>query len=162
MSGRSYCINSVALCYQSGPGWLFGIEGMKSLGKGRLSLQKALFGPSFCCAVAKLCITLCDPMDCNLPGSSASPCFSFCLQSFPASESFLMSWLFASGSHSTGTSASASVLPKNIQGWFPFGLTSLISLLSKGISRVFSSTTVRKHLFFGTHSSLWSSSHIRT
>ena len=68
MSARSYCVNSVALCYQGGPGWLFGIEGMQSLGKGNLSLQKALFGPSFCCVVAKPCITLCDPVDCSMPG----------------------------------------------------------------------------------------------
>ena len=61
---------------------------------------------------------------------------------------------------SIGVSASASVLPKNIQGWFPLGLTDLIFLLSKGLSRIFSSTTVQKHQFFSTHPSLWSSSHI--
>ena len=78
MSARSYCVNSIALCYQSGPGWLFGIEGMQSLGKGSLSLQKARFGPSFCCcAVAKSCITLCDPLDCNLSGSSVLPASPF-------------------------------------------------------------------------------------
>ena len=62
---------------------------------------------------------------------------------FPASGSFPVSWLFASGGQSTGASASATVLPINIQGWFPLGLTTLISLLSKGLSRVFSSTTVQ-------------------
>ena len=78
--------------------------------------------------------------------SSATP-FSSCPQSFPASGSFRMSWLFASGGQSTGASASASVLPMNIQDWFPLGLTGLISLLSKGLSRVFSSTTIWKHQF---------------
>ena len=65
--------------------------------------------------------------------------FTFCLQSFPASESFPMNWLFKSGSQSIGVLASASVLPMNIQGWFPLGLTGLISLQSKGLSRVFPS-----------------------
>ena len=88
--------------------------------------------------------------------------FSSCLQYFPASGSFLMSCLFISGSQSIGVSASASVLPMNIQGWFPLGLTGLISLLSKCLSRVFSSTTIRKHQFFGTQPSLWSNSHIHT
>ena len=88
----------------------------------------------------------------------ASP-FSF-PQSFPASGSFPMSWLFASGGQSI--EASASVLPMNIQGWFILGLTSLISLLSKGLSRVFSSSTVQKHQFFNAQPSLWSNSHICT
>ena len=82
--------------------------------------------------------------------------FSSCPQSFPASGSFLMSWLFASGGQSIRVAALASVLPMNIQGWFPLGLTGLISLLSKGLSRVFSSTTIWKHLFFGTQPTLWS------
>ena len=69
-----------------------------------------------------------------------------------------MSWLFASGGQSIGASASASVLPMSIQGWFHLGLTGLISLLSKGLSRVFSSTTVQKHQFFIAQPSLWSSS----
>ena len=76
-------------------------------------------------------------------------------QTFPASGSFPMSWLFASGGQSTGTSASASVLPMNIQGWFPLALIDLISLLSEGFSRVFSSTTVWKYQFFGAQPSLW-------
>ena len=70
--------------------------------------------------------------------------FSLCRQSFPASGAFPMNWLFASGSQSIGASASASVLPMNIQGWFLLGLTGLISWLSEGLSRVFSSTTVWK------------------
>ena len=78
--------------------------------------------------------------------SSVVP-FSSCLQSFPASGSVLMSQLFISGGQSTGASTSASVLPKNIQGWFPLGLTGLVSLQSKGFSRVFSNTTVQKHQF---------------
>ena len=77
---------------------------------------------------------------------------------FPASGSFLMSQLFASGGQSTGASVSASVLPVNIQGWLPFWFSGLISLLSKGLSRVFSST-IWKHQFFGAQPSLWSNSH---
>ena len=73
-----------------------------------------------------------------------------------------MSWLFASGGQSIGALASSSVLPVNIQGWFSLGLTGLISLQSKRLSRVFSSTTIWKHQFFSTQSSLWSSSHIHT
>ena len=72
-----------------------------------------------------------------------------CLQSFPASGSFQMSQLFASGGQSIGASASTSVLPMNIQGWFPLGWTGWISLQSKGLLRVFSNTTVPKHQFFG-------------
>ena len=74
---------------------------------------------------------------------------------FPSSGSFLMSWLFTSGGQSTGASASASVLPMNIQGWFPIGLTGLISLLSKGLSKIFSNTTVRKHHFYGFYFYFW-------
>ena len=93
--------------------------------------------------------------------SSVIP-FSSRLQCFPASGSFPMSRLFESGGQSIGTSASASVLPMNIQGWFPLGLTGLIFLLSKWLSRVFSSTTVWRHQFFSSQPSLWSNSHIRT
>ena len=84
--------------------------------------------------------------------------FSSYLQSFPASGSFQMSKFFASGGESVRVLASASVLPMNIQDWFPLGWTGWISLLSKGLSRVFSSTTVQKHQFFGTQPSLWSNS----
>ena len=98
---------------------------------------------------------------CLTISSSAAP-FSFCFQSFPASESFLMSRTFASGDQSIGASSSTSVLPMNVQGCFPLGLTGLISLQSKGLPRVFSSTTVWKHHFFGTQPSLWSNSHIHT
>ena len=80
--------------------------------------------------------------------------FSFWRQSFPASGSFPMSWPFSSGGQNTG--ASASVLPMSIQGWFPLRLTGWISLLSKGLSRIFSSTTIRKHQFFNVLPSLWS------
>ena len=92
--------------------------------------------------------------------SSVAP-FSSCPQSFPASGSFPVSQFFTSGGQSTGASASASVLPVNIQDSFPFWLTGLISLQSRGLSRVFSSTTVRKHQFFGAYPSLWSNSHTR-
>ena len=87
--------------------------------------------------------------------SSVIP-FSSCLLSFPTSGSFPMSQLFASGSQSIGASASASVPPMNIQDWFPLGLIDFISLQSKGLSRVFSNTTVQKHQFFGSELSLWS------
>ena len=92
--------------------------------------------------------------------SSSASFFSFCLQSFPALVSFPMSQLFASGAQSSG--ASALSLPMSIQDWFPLQLTSLISLLSKGLSRVFSRTTIQKHRFFGAQPSLWSNCHIRT
>ena len=85
--------------------------------------------------------------------SSVVPFFS-CLQSFPASGSFQMSQLFTSGGQSIGVTASASVLPVNIQNWFPLGWTGWISLLSKGFSRVFSNTTVQKHQFSGAQLSL--------
>ena len=117
------------------------------------------------------CPTLCDPMDCSMPGlpihhqlpefnqtlvhwvgdaiQPSHPVVPFsCLQSFPASGSFQMSQFFTSGGQSTGLSASASILPMNIQDWFPLGLTGWISLQSKGLSRVFSNTTVQKHQFF--------------
>ena len=90
--------------------------------------------------------------------SSSVTLFSSCLQSFPASGSFPMSQFFASGGQSIG--ASASVLPINIQDWFPLGLTGLISLQSKGLWRVFSNTTVQKHQFFSAQLSLCSNSHI--
>ena len=88
--------------------------------------------------------------------SSVAP-FSSCPQSFPASGSSPVSQLFTSGGQSI--EASTSVLPVNIQDWFPLGLTGWISLQSKGLSRVFSNTTVRKHQFFGVQPSLWSLPH---
>ena len=137
------------------------------------------------CSVAKSYLTLCDPMNsstrpcpslspevcsnscplslwCYLTIISSAAPFCFCLQSFPASGYFPMSWLFASGGQYIGTSPLASVPPMNIQGWFPLGLIGLISLLSKGLPRVLSSSTVQKHQFFGTQPSLWSTSHIHT
>ena len=93
--------------------------------------------------------------------SSATPVSSFPL-SFPASGSFQMSQLFTSGAQSTGVSALATVLPMNIHSWFPLGMTGLISLQSKGLSKVFSSITVRKPQFFSTQPSLWSNSCIIT
>ena len=83
-----------------------------------------------------------------------------CLQSFPASGAFPVIQFFASGGWSIGTSASASVLPVNILIWFPLGLTDLISLQTKGFSRVFLNTPCQKHQFFGAQLSLWSNSHI--
>ena len=129
-------------------------------------------------SVTQSCPTLCYPMDCSMPGSPvhhqypeptqthsiesvdaiqpshpwSSP-FS-CLQCFPASGSFPVSQFFVSGSQSIGVSASASVFPMNIQDWFPLGWTGWISLQSKGLSKVFSNTTVQKHQFFGAQLSL--------
>ena len=99
---------------------------------------------------------------CHPTISSSVFCFSSCPQSFTASGSFPMSQLFASGGQSIGVSASASVLPMNIQDWFPWEWTGLISLLSKGLSRIFSNTIVQKHQFFGAQLCLWSNSHIYT
>ena len=99
-----------------------------------------------------------------MPSSHLILCHSFssCLQSFPESGSFTINRLFTSDSQSIGASASASVLLMNILGWYPLGLTGLISFLSKGLSRVFSSNTIQKHQFFITQPSLWSNSHIHT
>ena len=131
------------------------------------------------CSVTLSCPTLCDPMDCSTPGLSVPHhllkfvqvhvhcisdailwyLFSFCPQSLPASGTFPTSQLFSLGDQNTGTSALASVLPKSIQGWFPLRSTGLISLLSRGLSGFFSSTTVRRHQFFRALPSLRSSSH---
>ena len=137
-------------------------------------------------SVAQLCLTLWPhglqharlPCPSPTPGACSNSCpssrwchpivsssvipFSFCLQSFSASGSFLVSQFFASCLQSIGASASATILPMNIQGWFPLELTGLMSLHSKGLSRVFSSTTVRRHQFFGTQPFLLSNSHIHT
>ena len=94
--------------------------------------------------------------------SSSAFLLSFCLQFLPASRSLQVSWLFTSGAQNIGDSVSASVLPMNIQGWFPSGLTGLISLLSNGPSRGFSNTTVQKHQFFCAQLSLSPNSHIHT
>ena len=88
--------------------------------------------------------------------------FSSRLQSSPVSGAFPVSQLFISGGQSMRVSASASVLPMNTQDWFPWGQTGWISLQSKGLSRVFSNTTVQKHQFFSAQISLWSNSHIHT
>ena len=130
------------------------------------------------CSGTQSCPTLCNPMDCiqhaRFPCPSLAPglcsnscplsgwCYptissSFvpfsCLQSFPASGSFSMNQLFASGGHSIGVSASASVLPMNIENWIPLRWADLISWQSKRLSRVFSSTTVQKHQFFSAQPS---------
>ena len=139
-----------------------------------------------CCSVTKSCTTLwphglqptrllCSPLSpitgsnsclsswwCYLTISSSATPFSRHPQSFLASESFSMSQLFTVGGQSIGASGLASVLPMNTQGWFPLGLAGLISLQSKGLLRVFSSSTIRKHQFFGVQPSLWSNSHIHT
>ena len=133
------------------------------------------------------CPTLCDPMNYSKPGlpihhhflefiqthvhrsqwchpaiSSSVVPFSSCPQSLPASESFPMSQLFPWGGETIGVSALASFLPKNTQGWSPWEWTGWSSLQSKGLSKVFSNTTVQKHQFFGTQPSSQSNSHIHT
>ena len=137
-------------------------------------------------SVAQSSPTLCDSMNCSTPGLPVHhqllestqthvpwvgnaiqpshpvvPFFS-CPQSFPASGSFPMSQLFTSGGQSIGASASTSVLSMNTQDWSPFRWTGWISLQSKGLSRVFSNTTVQKHPFFSTQRSSQSNSHIHT
>ena len=138
------------------------------------------------CSVAKLCLTLCDPMDCSMPGFPV-------LHYLPESAQTHVYWVVMSSNHlilycplfllpsifpsirvfsnksvlhirwqEYWSSASASVLPMNIEGWFPLGLTGSISLQPKGLSRVISSTTLRKHQFFGAQPFLWSNSHIHT
>ena len=138
-------------------------------------------------SVTPSCPTLCDALSRSTPGfpfpsptpgvysnSCPSSCwchpaisssvvpFSFCPQSLPASGSFPMSQLLAWGGQSIGVSASASVLPMNTQDWSPLGWTGWISLQSKGLSRVFSNTTVQKHRFFGAQLSSQSNSPIHT
>ena len=95
---------------------------------------------------------------CYVTISSSVALFSFCLQSFSESRSFPTSWILTPGNQSIGTSAS--VLPMNIQGWFTLGLTGLISSLSKGLSRLFSISTIWSHQFFTSLSSLWSNAYI--
>ena len=99
---------------------------------------------------------------CHLTIPSSVVPFSSSLQPFPASGSFQMSQFFTSSGQSIEVSASTSVLPVNIQDWFPLGWTGWISLQSKGLSRASSNTTVQKHQFFSAHLSLWSNSHIHT
>ena len=158
--------------------WLADVLSDPSQGSERVQGQSC-----FHCSVTQSYLIFWDPMDCSTPsspspgaGSNSHPLsqwchpassssvisFSSCLQSFPASGSFLMSQLFSSDSQSIGASTSASVLLMNIQDWFPLRLTGLISLQSKGLSRVFSNITIQKHQFFSAQLSLWSNSHIHT
>ena len=136
----------------------------------------------WCCSATKSCLTLWNPVDCSIPGLSvhhqlpelsqthvhwvgdAILCHPLLLPPsiFPSNRVFQMSQFFTSAGQSIGVTASASVLPMNIQNWFPLGWTGWISLQSKGLSRVFSNTTVQKHQFFGTQLSLSSNSHIHT
>ena len=110
----------------------------------------------------RVCSNTCSLSQWCHPIISSSVIPFSCLQSFPASGFFPISWFFASSGQSIGTSSSASVLPMNIQNWFSLGLTGLISFQSKGFSRVFSNTTVQKHQFFSSQPSLCSNSHIHT
>jgi len=110
----------------------------------------------------RACLNSCPSSQWCHPIISSSDVPFSCLQSFPASGSFPMSQFFTLGGQSIGASTSASVFSMNIQDWFPLGLTGLISLQSKELSRVFSNTTVQNHQFFGVQLSLWSNSHIHT
>ena len=113
--------------------------------------------------ISRACSNLCPLSQwCHSTISSSVIPFFSCLQSFTASGSLLVSQFFASSAQSIGVSASASVLPMNILDWFPSEWTGLISLQSKGLSRVFSNTTVQKHQFIGTQPSLWSNSPMHT
>ena len=140
-------------------------------------VTNVLFFYFICCcsSITKPCSALCDPMECStqaslsftiswsllrlmsmesvMPSNHLILCRPLLLLSsiIPSIRVFSQSWLFVSGGQSIG--ASASVLPMNIQDWFPFGLTSLISLLSQGLLRAFSSTTVQKYQFFGAQPS---------
>ena len=133
-----------------------------------------------CCSVTQYCLNFCNPIDFSMPGfpvlhrlpelaqthihwvgdamqPSCPPVFSLSQSRvFPNESALCIKW------SSIGTSTSASLLPMNSQGWFPLGLTGLISLQSKGLSRVFSNTTVQKHQFFGAQPTLWSNSYIHT
>ena len=145
-----------------------------------------------CCTVAKSCPSLCDPMDYSMPsfpvflyflevtqihvhwvGDAIQPCHPLPLPSPPAlnlsQHQSLIQWVNSSpsdgqtiGALASASSLASSVLPMNIQGWFPLGLTGLISSWSKWLSRVFSNTTIQKHPYFSTQPSLWSNSHIHT
>ena len=154
----------------------FKISIFVSLMRGWLSI------PGCSCSVTQLCLTHCNPIECSMQGlpvlhhllklaqthvhwvsdaiypscslPSPSPAFSLCQHP--------VSWLFTSSGQSIGASASVSVIPINIQGWFPLGWIGWLSLQSKGLSRVFSNTTVPKHQFSSVQPSLWSDSHIHT
>ena len=164
------------------PEVVFGLRGMSvptdSISNLRVASTAEVFGKVLLVqfsSVAKSCPALCDHMDCSTPGlpvhhqsllkvmsiESVMPstiilCRPLLLPPsiFPASGSFQMTQFFASGGQSFGVSASASVLPMNIQDWFTLGWTSWISFQSKGLSRVFFNTTVQKHQFFGAQLSL--------
>ena len=110
----------------------------------------------------RVCSNSCPSSQWCHPTILSSVPFTSCLQSFPASGSFQMSQIFTSGGQNIGASALGSVFPMNIQDWFPLGLIGLISLQSKGLSRVFSNITVQKHQFFSAQLSLWSNYHIHT
>ena len=167
----SMCWINEEIHYRCGPG--------RSMHSSNLMISKNTLLLS---SVAKSCLTLCNPMDCSMPGF---PVFHYLLEfaqihvhwvgdaiqpshppSPPSPPALNLSQhqgrLFASGGQSIGVSASASVFPMNIQDWFPLELTGLTTVLSKGFSRVFSSTTVQKKQFFSAQPALCSNSHTHT
>ena len=164
--------SSRVLCYKTGSGGKVCLFLHVSQACFSSVLRNSVNSPVKSSSLDQLCPTLCVPMNYStlgfpnminsqillklmfiklvMPSNHLILCHPlFCLQSFPVSGSFKMSQFFASGGQSIGVSASASVLPMNIQERFPLGLTYLISLQYKGLSRVFFSTTVQKHQFFG-------------
>ena len=184
-------------CFHWGCGfspWLGNLRSHKLRSKAKRTNQTKPKDVAYCCSVARH-VQLCIPWSaarqaslsftvfqnlssgscslsqwcCPTISSSVAPFYSW-PQSFPASRSLPVNWLCTSGGQNIEASTSASVLPMNIQDWFPLGLTRLISLVSKGLSRVSSkkkkkvssSTTVWKHQFFGSHPSLWCNFHIHT
>ena len=157
----------------------------KNLLKQLFISNKTIESICYCCSVTQSCLTLCRlwtehsrppcpspspkvcPKSCLLPQwyhppISSSDTLFFCPQSFLASGTFPMSQLFISDDQNTGILASVSVLPMHVQGWFPLSFTSWISLLSKGLPGVFSSTTIQRLQFFGVPLCLWSFSHNHT
>ena len=138
--------------------------------------------PCYCCSVAKLCLTVCNSVDYSTSGSVSfiifwsllkfmsieevmpSNHFILCcsILLLPSQHQGLFQWVSSSHQVAKVMGVSAPTLPMNIQGWFPLGMSGLISLLSKELSRVFSSTTIQKHQFFGTQPFFWSNCHIHT
>ena len=166
------------------PGWKVmnrQIREIKQMADAYASYISIIFYLIWCrCSVTRSCLTLCEPVDGSTPGLPVLNCLPEFAQThvhwvddgiqlsrtlpsiFPSNRVFSNKLALQSSGQSVVVSASVSVLPMNIQGWYPLGLTGLTSLQSKGLSRIFFNTTVWKHQFFGVQPSLWSNSHIHT
>ena len=146
----------LVMCHSATP-WTTALQASLSLSQSVQSLSHVRLFVTPWTAANKAYLSITDSRSllkllcrwCHPTITSSDALFSFCPLSFLASATFPMSWLFASGDQNTGASASASVLPTNVQGWFSLGLNSLISWLSTGLSGVFSSTIVQGYQFFG-------------